>query len=424
MRNYKNSKEIWVFHHYATPPTMNGFTRPYNFAKNMIGKNYNTTIFSASYLHFSDINIIENKVPYVTKSHSGVDFVFLNTPSSLNSTTARVRNMLAYYSRLFSVTKIFLKQYKLPDLIYASSPHPLTLIAGIKIAGKYKIPCVCEIRDLWPESLFAFGKIKKDSLLGKLLTVGEHWIYKNANALVLLKEGYIDYLKEKKWTTEQGGKIDIGKCYYINNGVDIDIFNDQIKNEKLKDKDLENNKFNVIYTGAIRTINNIGNILSAAKLLIDKKNIQFIICGNGDQLEMLKRRIVNEKITNVKMKGYIDKKYIPYILSKSNVNILNYSQSKYNWSRGNSSNKLFEYMASGKPIISTIKMGYSIIKKYDCGISLKNDTPEDLASAVMEIYKMPKERYNELGNNAKEGVKDFDFKFLTKKLISLIESLI
>jgi len=423
MRNYKNSKEIWVFHHYATPPTMNGFTRPYNFAKNMIGKNYNTTIFSASYLHFSDINIIENKVPYVTKSHSGVDFVFLNTPSSLNSTTARVRNMLAYYSRLFSVTKIFLKQYKLPDLIYASSPHPLTLIAGIKIAGKYKIPCVCEIRDLWPESLFAFGKIKKDSLLGKLLTVGEHWIYKNANALVLLKEGYIDYLKEKKWTTEQGGKIDIGKCYYINNGVDIDIFNDQIKNEKLKDKDLENNKFNVIYTGAIRTINNIGNMLSAAKLLIDKKNIQFIICGNGDQLEMLKRRIVNEKITNVKMKGYIDKKYIPYILSKSNVNILNYSQSKYNWSRGNSSNKLFEYMASGKPIISTIKMGYSIIKKYDCGISLKNDTPEDLASAVMEIYKMPKERYNELGNNAKEGVKDFDFKFLTKKLISIIEKL-
>jgi glycosyltransferase involved in cell wall biosynthesis len=424
MRNYKNSKEIWVFHHYATPPTMNGFTRPYNFAKNMIGKNYNTTIFSASYLHFSDINIIENKVPYVTKSHSGVDFVFLNTPSSLNSTTARVRNMLAYYSRLFSVTKIFLKQYKLPDLIYASSPHPLTLIAGIKIAGKYKIPCVCEIRDLWPESLFAFGKIKKDSLLGKLLTVGEHWIYKNANALVLLKEGYIDYLKEKKWTTEQGGKIDIGKCYYINNGVDIDIFNDQIKNEKLKDKDLENNKFNVIYTGAIRTINNIGNILSAAKLLIDKKNIQFIICGNGDQLEMLKRRIVNEKITNVKMKGYIDKKYIPYILSKSNVNILNYSQSKYNWSRGNSSNKLFEYMASGKPIISTIKMGYSIIKKYDCGISLKNDTPEDLASAVMEIYKMPKERYNELGNNAKEGVIEFDYKLLTKKLISLIESLI
>ncbi len=80
------------------------------------------------------------------------------------------------------------------------------------------------------------------------------------------------------------------------------------------------------------------------------------------------RRVENENLDNVKMKGFVNKKYIPYILSKSSVNILNYSQTQYNWSRGNSSNKLFEYMASGKPMISTVKMGYSIIEKYKCGI--------------------------------------------------------
>ena len=82
----------------------------------------------------------------------------------------------------------------------------------------------------------------------------------------------------------------------------------------------------------------------------------------SNQKGILEKRIAEEGLTNIKMKGFVNKQFIPYILSKSSVNILNYSNTQYNWSRGNSSNKLFEYMASGKPIISTVKMGYSIIE--------------------------------------------------------------
>ena len=94
---------------------------------------------------------------------------------------------------------------------------------------KLKIPCICEVRDLWPEAIFAVGKAKESSLLGKLLVAGEHWIYKKADALVFLKEGDTNYLKERKWTQEQGGDIDFKKCYYINNGVDIEVFNKEIE---------------------------------------------------------------------------------------------------------------------------------------------------------------------------------------------------
>jgi glycosyltransferase involved in cell wall biosynthesis len=92
-----------------------------------------------------------------------------------------------------------------------------------------------------------------------------------------------------------------------------------------------------------------------------------------------------KKITNVKMKGSVNKKFIPYILSKSSVNILNSSQSLYNWARGSSCNKLFEYMASGKPVISTIKTGYSTIEKYNCGVELNACTPEELAKEILRI---------------------------------------
>lgn len=327
INSYKN---IWVFHHYATPPTFNGFTRPYNFAINMISENYKTTVFSASYLHFSDINLINDDRSFAVEDHSGVSFVFVNTPSSSKNTLARVKNMVAYYKNLHSVAKNYSKQYGKPDLIIASSPHPLAMIAGIKMSKKLNVPCVCEVRDLWPEAIFAFGKTKESSPLGKLLIAGEHWIYKNADALIFLKEGDTDYLKDRKWTTEQGGDIELNKCHYINNGVDIEAFNRQIENNVLEDQDLINGKFNVVYTGAIRPINNVGNILDAAKLLRDQKNIQFLIYGDGNQLAMLKQRVTEEGLTNVKMKGYVDKKFMPYVLSNSSVNILNYSQTKYN----------------------------------------------------------------------------------------------
>lgn len=424
MEEKVNNKNVWVFHHYATPPTMNGFTRSYNFAINMNNENYKTTVFAASYLHFSDINLISDKTPYVEEDHSEVSFVFVNTPSSAKNTLARIINMTAYYKNLFSVAKKYSDKYGKPDVIIASSPHPLAMVAGIKIAKKLNVPCICEIRDLWPEAIFAFGKTKETSILGKLLIAGEHWIYKRADGLVFLKEGDTDYLKDRNWTTEQGGDIDLNKCHYINNGVDIAAFNRQIEKYVLQDEDLVSGKFNVVYTGAIRPINNVGNILDAARLLKENANIQFLIYGDGNQLDSLKKRVNEEGLTNVKMKGYVDKKYIPYVLSNSSVNILNYSQTKYNWSRGNSSNKFFEYMASGKPIISTVQMGYSPLEKYNCGLSLTRDTPKDLANIIMQIYNMPNETYCEMSKNAKDGAEDFDYKVLTRKLIAVMEKLI
>jgi len=162
--------------------------------------------------------------------------------------------------------------------------------------------------------------------------------------------------------------------------------------------------------------------LDTAKLLRNEIDIQFLIYGAGNQEDELRKRVVEENLFNVKFKGRVEKSHIPYILSKSSVNLLNYSQTQYNWTRGNSSNKLFEYMASGKPIISTVKMGYCILDKYGCGISLDQNTPEDLAKAILYVKNMPKEQYETMGTNGRRGAEDFDFNVLTQKLVDVIET--
>ena len=80
-------------------------------------------------------------------------------------------------------------------------------------------------------------------------------------------------------------------------------------------------------------------------------------------------------------------------------------------------------MASGKPIISTVKMGYDIIEKYNCGISLDKNTPEELSEKIMDIKLLNKEKYIEYCNNAKKVALEFDFKELKNKLINIIEGI-
>lgn len=414
-------KKVWLWNHYATDMYKNSGGRHYWFAENLNKEGYEATIFCANTYHNKTEYIDTGKKKFSTKSLNSIPFVFVKTTMALGNGIDRLRNMVLFFINLFPVAKAYMKISGKPDVILASSVHPLTMVAGILFAKKINVPCICEVRDLWPEAIFYFNKVKEKSLLGKLLVAGEHWIYKRADALIFTKEGDVDYIIEKKWDISQGGDINLNKVYYINNGVDVEKYNKSISEMQYEDDDLNGDKFNVIYVGAIRPINNVGKILDAAILLKNEKNIQFLIYGDGNEKDMLEKRIANENINNVKIKGFVNKKYIPYILSKSSVNILNYSQVNYNWARGNSSNKLFEYMASGKPIISTVKMGYSIINKYKCGLELDNASDEELANAILKIKKMKQDEYDKLSENAKNGALDFDFKILTQKLIKVIE---
>lgn len=421
-------KKVWLINHYATAMFFDKAGRHYWFARQLKERGFDVRVFCSTTFLNREEKVDTGGRLYKTKKSNGIPFTFVKTTEEKGNGVKRVISWATFSFNLLRVSKAIIKKEGKPDLIIPSSVHPLTLVAGIKIAKKYKIPCICEVRDLWPEALFTLEVVKENSLAGRILSKGEHWIYKNADSLVFTKEGDTDHLKEEKWTTTQGGDIDLNKCYYINNGIDLLDYEKRIDINKFDDEDIKDQStFKVIYAGTIRPTNNVGRIVDAAKIIQEKKeysNIKFLIFGAGLELESLKARVNAERIDNVVFKGNVDRKYIPYILSRSSVNLLNYSQEKYNWSRGNSSNKLFEYMASGKPVISTVRMGYSIVNKYNCGVELTEDTSEKLAEEVLRFYNMSGEERNQIGENAKLGARDFDFKVLTDKLIDVINNVL
>ncbi|MED4351111.1 glycosyltransferase family 4 protein [Schinkia azotoformans] len=413
-------KNIWIWNHYATNMFKDQAGRHFWFAESLIKHGYNPTIFCASTVHNSNEVINVGNQKFISDQTNSIPFVFVKTPEYNGNGKQRIKNMLTFYKNLFPVAKEYAEQYGKPDVILASSVHPLTLVAGIKIAKKFDIPCVCEVRDLWPESIVAYGALKRNSIIAKALYQGEKWIYKNADSVIMTWEGGKEYIVDQNWENQ----IDLEKVKHINNGVVIDTFDRNSEEYTISDSDLDNKEFkNIVYAGSIRKVNNLGVLLDAAKLIKSKgrNDIRFLIFGSGDESEPLKRRCEEENIDNVVFKGRIERKYIPFILKKSYINILHNSSTSLD-KYGQSQNKFFEYLAAGKCIVQTYTTGYSICEKFNCGISASIQNAEEIAKAI--ITACSDDRKNSLlGENARKAAYQFDFNKLTEKLINIIESI-
>lgn len=411
-------RKIWIINHYATNMYFNEGGRHYWFAENLIKQGYEPTIFCANTRHNSNDVIELDGELYSTDKKDNIPFVFVKTPEYKGNGKSRILNMVSFYKNLFPIAKKYAIEDGAPDVILASSVHPLTLVAGIKIAKKFGIPCICEVRDLWPESIVAYGSLKRNSVIAKILYQGEKWIYKKANSVIMTWEGGSQYIKDQGWDKQ----INLNKVKHISNGVVIDSFDKNSEETQIDDAELNDKSYkNLVYAGSIRKVNNLGLLLDSAKIIKQTdKQIRFLIYGSGDQKEMLENRCLEEDINNVIFKGRVEKKLIPSILKKSYANILHNSSTSLD-KYGQSQNKFFEYLAAGRCVIQTYTTGYSILEKYNCGVSAVKQNPEEVAKTILRVCRDYKE-VELMGQNARRAAHDFDFENLTNKLIRIIEN--
>ncbi len=410
---------IWFINHYAVPTKYYPLARPATFAKYLIKAGHSVTIFAASSVHNSDINLITDKSSFRKEEIDGIQYVYVRTSQYRGNGLGRIVNMLQFPIRLPSVCKKMPK----PDVILSTSVTPMACTVGIKLAKKYGCKAIAEIADLWPETFVAYNLIRRNNPILRLMYWYEKRMYKMADKIIFTMEGGKDYIIDKGWDKVSGGPIDLNKVYHINNGVDLEVFDYNKEHYQIDDPDLLNKEiFKVIYAGSIRLVNKVGLLLDTAKILKERgeDKIRFLIWGSGDELEPLKKRAIEERLDNVCFKGFIDKKYIPFITSQGQLNIV-LGESNPLYKYGGSLNKMFDYFASGKPTLFTFRLGYSLIEKYEIGVELDTSEPIKIADAIQYFYKLPEEQYQKYSKNARVAVGDYDFKALTEQLIKVLE---
>ena len=410
-------KNIWIINHYASMPNQSNGARHYNLAKQLVNQGYDVTIFHSSAVHNSKYNSITDNSLYRIDDYCGIKFVSVKTDNYDKNNFKRIQNILQFYHRVKVVAKKIMKENS-PDVIIGSSMHPLTLYAASRIAKMGSCKYIIEIRDLWPETFLSI-KPNFSKLILKFFYSLERRIYLEADKLIFVMEGGYDYLVERGWEKD----FDRKNVYYINNGVDIELFEKNKATYKIENNDLANEKiFKVVYTGSIGLVNNLGLLLDVAEYIDNKglDDIKFLIWGQGPQRSELEKSCVERNIKNVVFEGTVEKRYIPYIISHADINIIqNRALAVHRF--GTSENKKFEYLAAGKPIIKIGYNGYDIIEEHMAGVTITDVTVKAIAETVIRFYNMNSSEYDEYSSNAKKLAKEYDFNILSQKLINAIE---
>lgn len=414
-------KTIWIINHYASHMLFDKGGRHYYLAKHLDAAGYNPVIicantqnFQTDRVYFDNDNLWTEKV--AEEIHT--PFVYVKARRYKGNGKQRVLNMLDFYRNVKKTALEFAKKNGNPDIIIASSVHPLTMVAGIKLAKKFGVKCISEVRDLWPESIVAYStKWTRNNPVIRVLYAGEKWIYQKSDAVIMTWAGGYDYIIDQGWNN----KIPESKVIHISNGVDLNPYIQNVKEHPYEDSDLSDvNYKNFIYTGSIKKVNNLAVLVSAARKLKEMGNTtaRILVFGDGDELETLKKSSCD--LDNIVFKGRVPKQCVPSILSQGYVSILHNSSTELD-KYGQSQNKFFEYLAAGRPILMTYSVGHSIIRRNKCGVELDTQSPETIAQAIASLCEVDEKEYKSYCNNAEECAEKFDYKELCNQLISVIK---
>lgn len=409
--------KIWILNHYNSTPAYGSLTRHYNIGKCLMEAGHEVVVFSANRVHNSGKMYDTHGKRYEEYTEEVVPFVYVNTTPYDKNGIQRYINLVSYYVNVKHAAKAYEKKHGKPDVIYASSLQPLALNAGLQLAKKYGVKCICEVRDLFPEFLVKSGSITYKSIPGRILFGWEKHVYTKADELIFTMEGGKKYIQDKKWDKANGGPIDLDKVHNINNGVDLSLFDGQREEYVYPDPDLDNPElFCVSFTGSVRKDYGLDMIIQVAELLKEQPSIKILIWGGGNCVDELKQEIANKGLSNIVLKGYVDKKYIPSIVSRSSLNLATLIDS-YLYKYGVSQNKLFDYLAAGRPVLFSIKPGFSFIEANGAGVELEAARAQDIADAIKKFANMTGSEYKTYCMNARATAEKYDFHILTKRLL-------
>lgn len=412
-------KTIWIVNYYTAPPAQVSNPRHYEFAKYLVSNGYDVRVFFADREWEADsLQVIPDGKSFENKIYEGLKYTHIRTIPYKGNGVKRGLSILKFALDILRLRNEFEK----PDVILLNMHAPFDY--PIVWCAKFlKAKLITEAWDLWPDGFVRFGLMKANSPIVKFFYYVEKLMYQNADAIVFTFEGGIDYLKSRKWTTDKGGKIDSSKVFYINNGVNLELFEEYRRKYPVRDKDLlRDDIVKVLYLGSVRLVNNVKTLIDAAEILKDKDKVKFIIIGDGQDRPFLEEYCRKKQLSNVLFK----EKHIPFcevadVVSHASINIMNYQNNFGLY--GVSSGKMFQYFAAGQPICCNIKLNYCEITKNNIGIAEDLNTPQEYANAIIKLVNLSEEEKIEMKKRIQCVARKYDYSYLSSQLKKIIDNI-
>lgn len=400
---------IWIFNQYAIPPDLPGGTRHYDLGRELVQRGHQVVIIATSFHHYMHKETrLRPGEKWKVEDIDGVRFVWLRTPPYQRNDWRRVRNMVVFAFRAWWLGRRLAEEVPeigKPDVVVGSSAHLLTPLAAYGVARRYRVPFVMEVRDLWPQVAIDMGLLSPHNPVTKLLQGLEKFLYRRAARIISLLSHAYEYI------TACGVSRD--RIVWIPNGINLA----RMDRAPAIPSDAQD-RFRVLYLGAHGRANALDVLIQAAGITWERgySNIRFILIGDGPEKLGLIALVREKGLCNVEFWDPVPKAMVPQLLSCADAFVVQLGGDEV-YRYGISSNKLFDFMAAGKPVLSSAAAPDNPVDIAKCGFVLPPHSPEALAEAIIRLYQMPPEEREAMGRRGRAYVEEHhDIRKLAQRL--------
>lgn len=376
---------LWV-NHFAVTPGEGGTTRHFELGRELVRDGWRVTLCASDFTYqgrrYTRRGGEDARSP-IRETLDGVELAWLWAAAYERNDWRRIWNWLSFGRSLLR----WGRDADRPDVVVGSSPSLFAALAAHRLARRWRVPFVLEVRDLWPESLRAVGARRGPGYIA--LAALARYLYRRADRIVVLARGTGDHLQRLG--------VPAARIHFVPNGVDITAFEDLHRPAR-------DGALTFAYTGAHGPANGLDLVLDAAERLRDDRRIRFLLVGDGPARETLMSSAKRRGLDNVEFRAAVPKGAIPEVLAEADAGLMILRDAAL-FAYGVSPNKLFDYFAAGLPVVCNVPGEVAeLVRDAGAGELAPGGSAAALADAVQRIADLGPERRRAMGRSAREWV--------------------
>jgi len=324
------------------------------------------------------------------------------------------RRTLGHLSFMFSSLLFSLPRVGAVDVVVGSSPTLFSLISGLVISRVKRVPYVIEVRDLWPAAIKGLG-LMKDGPVYRLLEALELALYRAARHVVVVTRAFKRDLVARGVPSE--------KISVITNGVDLQLFRPGPRSPEVE-KELDcAGRHLVLYVGNHGLSQGLETVLEAVHLLRDRTDLVFGFVGAGAEKPRLVAAAREMGLSNVRFLPVQPRDRIPDFYRTADICLV--SLRNLPIFEGFIPSKMFEIMASGRPMVAAVAgEAAEILRESGGALVVPPGDASALAAAIEQLLADPQRR-DEMGENGRRYVEMFfGHEHLAAEYLRVLEELL
>lgn len=310
-----------------------------------------------------------------------------------------------------------------PHVIIGTSVPQSVGIAAYLVSKFKRIPFVYEVRDVWPDELIALGAIKPNTLVSKAMTVLQNFLYKKSNLVITALPGVVQ--QAKQICTDQ-------RVVWVPNGIDcsahpneLDQVNETVVPTRPTITQVNVNEVKIMYAGSFSFAQDIASLVLACKNLeVAHKKYRCEIVGDGPQYDKVLKYASQLGVEKVKFLGRLSKVELKQALQTADI-LVSCHRNNDLFKYGVNSNKLYDYLWSGKPVVFAANTTQDPVSLSGAGFKVDAEDSVALYDSLTQLIEMPAFDRQKLGRRGRLYVKEnFDLMVLTERYRLALEDVI